>query len=53
MEECIKWDDSRYEIMDIIEMIENSKAPQIPIKCPICNTNFTSHFFRTKSKYGR
>ncbi|MBD5134552.1 MAG: hypothetical protein HDT39_01105 [Lachnospiraceae bacterium] len=39
MEESIKWDDSRYEIMDIIEVIEDNKELQIPIKCPICNTN--------------
>jgi len=39
MEESSKWDDSRDEIMDIIEVIEKSKEPQIPIKCPICNTN--------------
>ena len=39
MEESIKWDDSRDEIMDIIEVIESNKEPQIPIKCPMCNTN--------------
>lgn len=39
MEESSKWDDSRAEIMDIIEVVENSKTPKIPMKCPICNTN--------------
>lgn len=39
MEKSVKWDDSRDEIMDIIEVIENNKEPQIPIRCPICNTS--------------
>lgn len=39
MENSIKWDDSRDEIMDILVMIENKKASQIPLMCPICNTN--------------
>lgn len=39
MEKNVKWDDSRDEIMNIIELIENDQEPQIPLKCPICNTN--------------
>lgn len=39
MEESIKWDDSRDDIMDVTEAIEDNNASQIPIKCPICNTN--------------
>ncbi len=39
MEVSSKWDDSRDEIMDIIDVIEKGNKPDIPIKCPICNTN--------------
>lgn len=39
MEESSKWDDSREEIMDIVEVIEKNKEAQIPVRCPICNTN--------------
>lgn len=38
MNENKKWDDSNDAMLDIIEGIEDSKEPQIPIKCPICNT---------------
>lgn len=37
--EGIQWDDSKDEIMDIVEVIEKDKNPQIPIRCPICNTD--------------
>ena len=37
MNENKKWDDSNDAMLDIIEGIEDSKEPQIPIKCPICN----------------
>ena len=39
MKKNIKWDDSRDEIFDIIEVIEDNKGLEIPIKCPICNTS--------------
>ncbi|MBD5542324.1 MAG: hypothetical protein HDR00_14270 [Lachnospiraceae bacterium] len=39
MKEDIKWNDSNYKILDIIDMIEDNKEPQIPIKCPICNVS--------------
>ena len=38
MEDIVKWDDSRDEIMDILEMVEDKETSQIPIMCPICNT---------------
>lgn len=39
METNLEWDDSRDEIMNIIEEIEGNKKLQIPIKCPICSTS--------------
>lgn len=33
------WDDSRDEIMDIVEVLEDNTELQFPLKCPICNTN--------------
>lgn len=39
MEKNVEWDDSKDEIMDIIATIESNRKPQIPLKCPICNTN--------------
>ena len=39
MKESIKWDDSKDEIMDIVEAVEDNEELKIPIKCPICDTS--------------
>lgn len=36
MQEKMNWDDSKYEIFDIVEVLENNNKIQIPLKCPIC-----------------
>lgn len=46
MKEDIKWNDSNYKILDIIDMIEDNKEPQIPIKCPSCNVS-NAHIYGT------
>ena len=52
MNENKKWDDSNDAMLDIIEGIEDSKEPQIPIKCPICNT-YNAHIYMHRWKDGR
>ena len=52
MEENIKWDDSRDEIMNIIEMLDDNKESQIPVKCPICNTS-NAHIYMHRWENGR
>ena len=53
MGENINWNDSRDEIMDIIEGVEDNKEPQIPFICPICNTsNAHIYMHRWENKRG-
>lgn len=52
MEGNFKWDDSRDEIMDIIDVIENSREPEIPLMCPICNTG-NAHLYMYRWENGR
>ncbi len=52
MEENIRWDDSGIEIMNIIEVVEGNKEPQIPIRCPACNTN-NAHIYMHRWEDGR
>lgn len=46
------WDDSRDEIMDIIESVENDNESQIPFMCPICNTS-NAHIYMHRWENGR
>ena len=39
MEETVHWDDSSDRIMDIYDDMIRDKNIQIPLKCPICDTN--------------
>lgn len=52
MEESINWDDSRDEIMDIIESVEDDNEPKIPLMCPICNTS-NAHIYMHRWENGR
>lgn len=44
MKENTNWDDSKDEILDIVDNLEQIKETEIPIKCPICNHN-TAHIY--------
>lgn len=39
MNKEIIWDDSSDKIFDIMDMVEDDKSTQTPIKCPICERN--------------
>lgn len=44
MDQDIRWDDSKSEIMDIIDELESDNIPLVPLRCPICNTD-SAHIY--------
>lgn len=52
MEETVKWDDSKYEIMNIIDYLDNPKKIQIPLKCPICFT-YNAHVYMHRFEHDK
>lgn len=52
MEETVKWDDSKNEIMNIIDDLDNPEKVQIPFMCPICHT-YNAHIYMYRFKDDR
>lgn len=49
MVENAYWDDSKVEILDIVDDLENNEQTVVPLKCPVCGKS-TAHIYMYRWK---